>query len=117
MAEPTLSQVSVVSLLYCASVEFSHFEQKVVLGAYCLRNCAFSVKVLQIVKKYISISAGGVTPPVLPCLHGMYQGKFTPHSDIQMIDLHEDLRPFTSDNTQSLGELLHDFLRYYVEFE
>jgi len=34
-----------------------------------------------------------------------------------MIDLHEDLRPFTSDNTQSLGELLHDFLRYFVEFE
>lgn len=59
----------------------------------------------------------GVTPPVLPCLHEMYLGKFAPHSDIQMIDLHEDLRPFTSDNTQSLGELLHDFLRYFVEFD
>jgi len=77
---------------------------------------AFSLN-SQIVKKLISIFAGGVTPPVLPCLHEMYPGKFTPHSDIQMIDLHEDLRPFTSDNTQSLGELLHDFLRYFVEFE
>ncbi|XP_069679891.1 poly(A) RNA polymerase gld-2 homolog A-like isoform X2 [Periplaneta americana] len=59
----------------------------------------------------------GVSPPVLPCLHGMYQGKFTPHSDIMMIDIHEDLTPFNSDNTQTLGELLHDFLRYYVEFD
>jgi hypothetical protein len=46
----------------------------------------------------------------------MYPGKFTPHSDIQMIDIHEDLPPFNSDNTQTLGELLHDFLRYYAEF-
>ncbi|XP_021936561.1 poly(A) RNA polymerase gld-2 homolog A-like isoform X2 [Zootermopsis nevadensis] len=58
----------------------------------------------------------GVTPPVLPCLHGMYPGKFTPHSDIQMIDIYEDLPPFNSDNSQTLGELLHDFLRYYAEF-
>jgi poly(A) RNA polymerase GLD2 len=46
----------------------------------------------------------------------MYPGKFTPHSDIQMIDIHEDLPPFKSDNTQTLGELLHDFLRYYAQF-
>ncbi|XP_023725886.1 poly(A) RNA polymerase gld-2 homolog A [Cryptotermes secundus] len=59
----------------------------------------------------------GVAPPVLPCLHEMYQGKFTPHSDVLMIDMHEDLQPFNSDNTQALGELLHDFLRYYVEFD
>ncbi|XP_033606427.1 poly(A) RNA polymerase gld-2 homolog A-like [Cryptotermes secundus] len=59
----------------------------------------------------------GVAPPVLPCLHEMYQGKFTPHSDVLMIDMHEDLQPFNSDNNQALGELLHDFLRYYVEFD
>ncbi|PSN42330.1 hypothetical protein C0J52_20133 [Blattella germanica] len=59
----------------------------------------------------------GVSPPVLPCLHGIYQGKFTPHSDIQMIDIHEELKPFHSENTQTLGELLLEFLQYYVEFD
>lgn len=59
----------------------------------------------------------GVSPPVLPCLHGMYHGKFSPHSDIQSINIHEDLRPFYSDNTQTLGELLYDFLQYYVNFD
>ncbi|KAK7793005.1 hypothetical protein R5R35_009606 [Gryllus longicercus] len=59
----------------------------------------------------------GVSPPVLPCLHGLYQEKFTPHSDILMIDIHEDMRPFNSENTQSLGELLLQFLQYYVEFD
>ncbi|KAJ9575960.1 hypothetical protein L9F63_007187 [Diploptera punctata] len=59
----------------------------------------------------------GVSPPVLPCLHEMYQGKFTPHSDIQSIDIHEDLKPFSSENKQSLGELLYGFLRYYVGFD
>ncbi|XP_066994458.1 poly(A) RNA polymerase gld-2 homolog A [Anabrus simplex] len=59
----------------------------------------------------------GVSPPVLPCLHVIYQGKFSPHSDILSIDIHEDMRPFNSENKQTLGELLFEFLRYYVEFD
>ena len=38
-------------LLYCASIEFSHFEQKLVLSGCHPRNCAFSFKVSQIVKE------------------------------------------------------------------
>ncbi|XP_049792131.1 poly(A) RNA polymerase gld-2 homolog A-like isoform X2 [Schistocerca nitens] len=59
----------------------------------------------------------GVAPSVLPCLHEIYQGKFSPHSDIHRINIHEELRPFHSDNVQTLGELFVEFLRYYVEFD
>lgn len=63
----------------------------------------------------------GVNPPVLPCLHSLYEGKFTPHTDIHCIDIQEELdipvsvlRP---KNRQSLGELFIEFFRYYVMFE
>ncbi|KAL0270750.1 UNVERIFIED_CONTAM: hypothetical protein PYX00_008050 [Menopon gallinae] len=59
----------------------------------------------------------GVSPPVLPCLQEMYKDKFSPHSDISQIDLHEELYPYFSKNKQSLGELLVGFLQYYVEFD
>lgn len=77
-----------------------------------------------------------VTPAVLPCLHSLYPLKFqvpiiltisgrilnlvtfynkTVH-DINMIDMNEDLEPFYSENTQSLGELFLKFLEYYSNF-
>ena len=60
---------------------------------------------------------GGVSPPVLPCLHDVYKEKFNPLSDINQIDLHEELKPYNSQNEQSLGELLVGFLLYYANFE
>lgn len=60
---------------------------------------------------------GGVTPPVIPCLHGLYPGKFYPFSDIHSIDMWEQLSTFHSDNHQSLGELFLGFLHYYSHFE
>nr|CAD7414229.1 unnamed protein product [Timema cristinae] len=59
----------------------------------------------------------GVSPAVLPCLHDMYQGKFSPQSDVQNIDVHEVIPIFQSENKQTLGELLLAFLRYFVEFD
>ncbi|CAG2054082.1 unnamed protein product, partial [Timema podura] len=59
----------------------------------------------------------GVSPAVLPCLHDMYQGKFSPQSDVQHIDVHEVIPIFQSENKQTLGELLLAFLRYFVEFD
>nr|CAD7573134.1 unnamed protein product [Timema californicum] len=59
----------------------------------------------------------GVSPAVLPCLHDMYQGKFSPQSDVQHIDVHEVIPIFQSENKQTLGELLLAFLRYFVKFD
>ncbi|EEB15987.1 polyA polymerase CID, putative [Pediculus humanus corporis] len=59
----------------------------------------------------------GVSPPVLPCLHDVYKEKFNPLSDINQIDLHEELKPYNSQNEQSLGELLVGFLLYYANFD
>lgn len=60
---------------------------------------------------------GGVTPPAIPCLHGLYPEKFSPNSEIHNIDIQEELPPFYSDNKQSLGELFLGFLRYYSHFD
>ncbi|KZC14446.1 PREDICTED: poly(A) RNA polymerase gld-2 homolog A-like [Dufourea novaeangliae] len=63
----------------------------------------------------------GVNPPVLPCLHSLYEGKFTPHTDIHCIDIQEELDIPTSvhrpKNRQPLGELLIEFFKYYVMFD
>ncbi|XP_071449950.1 poly(A) RNA polymerase gld-2 homolog A-like isoform X2 [Hetaerina americana] len=56
----------------------------------------------------------GVAPPVLPCLHSMYQGKFSPHSEIHQINLMEEMSPYDSENTMALGELFLGFLRHYA---
>lgn len=67
---------------------------------------------------YITLCfTGGVTPPVIPCLHGLYPGKFHMDSDIHSIDMQERLHVFRSDNRQSLGELLLGFLNYYSRFQ
>ncbi|XP_076243113.1 poly(A) RNA polymerase gld-2 homolog A isoform X2 [Calliopsis andreniformis] len=63
----------------------------------------------------------GVSPPVLPCLHSLYEGKFTPHTDIHCIDIQEELDipafVLQHKNRQPLGELLVEFFRYYVMFD
>ncbi|KRT78181.1 hypothetical protein AMK59_7689 [Oryctes borbonicus] len=59
----------------------------------------------------------GVTPPAIPCLHGLYPDKFSPNSEIHNIDIQEELPQFYSDNKQSLGELLLGFLNYYTHFD
>lgn len=57
-----------------------------------------------------------MAPPVVPCLHGLHPNKFSPSSEIQGIDIQEDLPKFKSDNKMSLGELLIGFLHYYSYF-
>lgn len=59
---------------------------------------------------------GGITPPVVPCLHGLHPNKFSPTSEIQGIDIQEEPPDFKSDNKMSLGELLIGFLQYYTYF-
>ncbi|KYN01539.1 Poly(A) RNA polymerase gld-2 like protein A [Cyphomyrmex costatus] len=63
----------------------------------------------------------GTNPPVLPCLHSMFANKFKSDADIYNINIHEDLNiPSSShlpENHQSLGELLFEFFKYYVEFD
>ncbi|CAL7941676.1 unnamed protein product [Xylocopa violacea] len=63
----------------------------------------------------------GINPPVLPCLHSLYEDKFAPHTDIHCIDIQEELDISSSvlrpKNRQSLGELFVEFFRYYVRFD
>ncbi|KAL0109212.1 hypothetical protein PUN28_014359 [Cardiocondyla obscurior] len=63
----------------------------------------------------------GTNPPVLPCLHSIFANKFKPDVDIYAIDIHEELKiPSANrlpENRQSLGELLFEFFKYYVEFD
>ncbi|XP_025989876.2 poly(A) RNA polymerase gld-2 homolog A isoform X2 [Solenopsis invicta] len=62
----------------------------------------------------------GTNPPVLPCLHSMFVNKFRPDADIYNINIHEDLNISSNrlpKNHQSLGELLFEFFKYYVEFD
>ncbi|CAH1992040.1 unnamed protein product [Acanthoscelides obtectus] len=61
----------------------------------------------------------GVTPPVLPCLHGMMPEKFNSEIENHTMDVQEEIastKNFTSDNSMSLGELLTGFLQYYSTF-
>lgn len=63
---------------------------------------------------------GGVTPPVLPCLHGLVPDRFNNSSDHHTMDVQEEIeavRDFQSDNTECLGELLLGFLHYYSCFD
>lgn len=59
----------------------------------------------------------GVQPSVLPCLQKMFPEKFSSCSDINHIDLHEELPPIPSGNKDSLGKLLLGFLQYYRNFD
>ncbi|CAK9799003.1 Poly(A) RNA polymerase gld-2 homolog A [Anthophora quadrimaculata] len=89
----------------------------------CTYTLSFSISFISVCiyqSQYLFI-LGGVNPPVLPCLHSLYEGKFAPHTDIHCIDIQEELdipptvhRPR---NRQSLGELFIEFFRYYVMFD
>ncbi|EDW43146.1 poly(A) RNA polymerase gld-2 homolog A [Drosophila sechellia] len=61
----------------------------------------------------------GASPPVLPCLHNLYPDKFglLQPNDFGYVDMNEVMAPYQSDNSQSLGDLLLGFLRYYSVFE
>ncbi|XP_058060968.1 poly(A) RNA polymerase gld-2 homolog B [Anopheles bellator] len=59
----------------------------------------------------------GVSVPVLPCLHSMYPDKFMKIIDINSIEMIERIEPYKTENRQTLGELLLQFLEYYTHFE
>ncbi|XP_037916548.1 homeobox protein 2-like isoform X1 [Hermetia illucens] len=61
-----------------------------------------------------------VDPPVLPCLHEMYPEKFhilLMSNDFGFVDMNEEIEPYASQNTQTLGELFLQFLEYYSNFD
>jgi len=58
----------------------------------------------------------GCSPPVLPCLQKEFPRMFDPNCDIRSLSLNDELpAPFSSKNTQFLGELFINFLEYYSE--
>ncbi|XP_044755934.1 poly(A) RNA polymerase gld-2 homolog A-like [Coccinella septempunctata] len=60
----------------------------------------------------------GVTPPVLPCLHGLVPEIFNSSVETST-DVQEDIdfiRDFKSDNINCIGDLLIGFLNYYSHF-
>lgn len=59
----------------------------------------------------------GTTPPILPCLHAMFPEKFMKIIDIHNIEMIEHIEPYQTDNKESLGELLINFLEYYTKFD
>lgn len=59
----------------------------------------------------------GISPSVLPCLHTMYPEKFNRDLDLTKIDIIETMKPYKSDNKQTLGELFYQFLVYYSNFD
>uniref|UniRef100_A0A182YNB1 PAP-associated domain-containing protein n=1 Tax=Anopheles stephensi TaxID=30069 RepID=A0A182YNB1_ANOST len=59
----------------------------------------------------------GTSPPILPCLHAMYPEKFMKIIDIHNIEMIEHIEPYQTDNEDSLGELLLNFLEYYTKFD
>lgn len=56
----------------------------------------------------------GCTPPILPCLQKEFQHMFDPDCDIRSLSLNDELpAPFSTKNTQLIGELFVLFLDYY----
>lgn len=62
----------------------------------------------------------GITPPVVPCLHGLLPNVFNKEGESLCPDIEEDIdliiRDFKSDNMCCLGELFLGFLKYYSCF-
>lgn len=56
-------------------------------------------------------------PPVVPCLHKLEPEKFNSKTDIKKLRLNDNSILWTSENTQTLGELLMGFLEYYADFD
>jgi len=58
----------------------------------------------------------GCSPPILPCLQKEFPHMFDPNCDIRSLSLNDELpAPFSTKNTQTLGELFINFLEYYSE--
>lgn len=57
----------------------------------------------------------GCTPPILPCLQKEFHHMFDPECDIRSLSLNDELpAPFSTKNTQMIGELFVAFLDYYA---
>ncbi|XP_037275570.1 poly(A) RNA polymerase GLD2 isoform X1 [Rhipicephalus microplus] len=56
----------------------------------------------------------GCEPAVLPSLQKMQPGRFCSDGDVRLLRLGEDLPPWQSANTQSLGALFIGFLDYFA---
>jgi len=57
----------------------------------------------------------GCTPPILPCLQKEFQHMFDPDCDIRSLSLNDELpSPFSTKNTQLIGELFVLFLDYFA---
>ncbi|KAH8316871.1 hypothetical protein KR067_007205 [Drosophila pandora] len=60
----------------------------------------------------------GCIPHVLPCLHSLYPEKFhLDQQDCLDLDLIEPIEPYQTHNTQTLGEHLLGFFKYYSNFD
>uniref|UniRef100_A0A182HJH5 Uncharacterized protein n=1 Tax=Anopheles arabiensis TaxID=7173 RepID=A0A182HJH5_ANOAR len=57
----------------------------------------------------------GVTPAVIPCLHRIFPEKFCKKNFTN--NLLERIAPHRSDNSDTLGQLLLKFFKYYAEFD
>ncbi|RMZ95341.1 poly(A) RNA polymerase GLD2-like, partial [Brachionus plicatilis] len=55
-------------------------------------------------------------PPVLPVLQKLFPDKFDVDISVSELKLNEDLPTFTSQNSQSLGDLFAGFLNFYAAF-
>ncbi|XP_015912364.2 poly(A) RNA polymerase GLD2 [Parasteatoda tepidariorum] len=55
----------------------------------------------------------GCNPPVLPSLQILQPDKYSPNSDVSLLELDEILPNFKSENTENLGQLFVGFLHYY----
>ena len=56
----------------------------------------------------------GVSPPVLPCLQKSHPRIFNPESDIFSLPYSLPSPTYTSNNTESLGELFVGFFKYFT---
>lgn len=63
------------------------------------------------------LCSGGTQPAVLPCLQQQFPEKFRCDQEIHDIVIQETLELPATANTQSLGELLLQFLHYYNNFK
>ncbi|XP_030386586.1 poly(A) RNA polymerase gld-2 homolog B isoform X2 [Scaptodrosophila lebanonensis] len=60
----------------------------------------------------------GCVPHVLPCLHALYPEKFNlGQQDCVDLDLIEPIETYATHNTQTLGEHLLGFFKYYSNFD
>ncbi|XP_055699093.1 poly(A) RNA polymerase GLD2-like [Phlebotomus papatasi] len=85
---------------------------------HCINNAKNStISSYSLVLMVIHFLQVGVNPIILPCLHETHPEKFGVANDIRTININEQLKPFHSQNQQSLGELFLQFLEYFSNFD